>query len=60
MVECVILCGQTLMVLTYIFFKKLDIQGWVLSPRGAGYLFGGDITDEFNRTNNIELICRAH
>lgn len=31
-----------------------------MSPRGAGYLFGGDVVDEFNRKNNIDLICRAH
>ena len=28
--------------------------------KGAGYLFGGDIVEQFNRQNNIELICRAH
>lgn len=22
-----------------------DIEGWGLSPRGAGYLFGGDVVD---------------
>lgn len=37
-----------------------DIEGWGLSPRGAGYLFGGDICTNFNHTNKIELICRAH
>lgn len=37
-----------------------DIEGWGLSPRGAGYIFGGDVVEEFNRTNNIDLICRAH
>ena len=37
-----------------------DIDGWGLSPRGAGYLFGGDITAQFNQTNKIELIGRAH
>jgi len=37
-----------------------DIDGWGLSPRGAGYLFGGSIAKNFNRTNNIDLICRAH
>lgn len=31
-----------------------------MSPRGAGYLFGGDIVDVFNRNNNIDLIARAH
>lgn len=43
-------------------FKKLilDIEGFSLSPRGAGYIFGGDVVEKFNRTNNVELICRAH
>lgn len=40
--------------------RYTEIEGWNLSPRGAGYLFGGDVVDEFNRKNNIELICRAH
>jgi serine/threonine-protein phosphatase 4 catalytic subunit len=25
-----------------------DIEGWGLSPRGAGYLFGGDVVAKFN------------
>ena len=37
-----------------------DIDGWGLSPRGAGYLFGGDVVSQFSSTNNIELIARAH
>jgi len=37
-----------------------DIDGWGLSPRGAGYLFGGDVVQQFNATNAIELIARAH
>jgi len=37
-----------------------DIDGWGLSPRGAGYLFGGDVVESFNNTNNLNLICRAH
>ena len=37
-----------------------DIDGWGLSPRGAGYLFGGDVVTQFNTTNNIDLIARAH
>lgn len=37
-----------------------DIEGWGLSPRGAGYLFGGDVCASFNQTNRIELIARAH
>jgi hypothetical protein len=37
-----------------------EIQGWGLSPRGAGYLFGADITKSFTHTNAIDLIARAH
>ncbi|KAI9101869.1 Metallo-dependent phosphatase-like protein [Phlyctochytrium arcticum] len=37
-----------------------EIDGWGLSPRGAGYLFGGDIVDNFVHNNNLELIARAH
>ena len=34
--------------------------GWGISPRGAGYIFGNDIVDQFNRVNNIHQICRSH
>lgn len=37
-----------------------DITGWGLSPRGAGFLFGGDITKAFAHHNAIDLIARAH
>jgi len=37
-----------------------DIEGWGLSPRGAGYLFGGDVVAKFNEINKIDLIARAH
>ncbi|KAH6889562.1 Metallo-dependent phosphatase-like protein [Coprinopsis sp. MPI-PUGE-AT-0042] len=37
-----------------------DISGWGLSPRGAGFLFGADITRIFTHNNAIELITRAH
>ena len=37
-----------------------DIEAWAVSNRGAGYLFGGKVVDEFNRINNLSLICRAH
>lgn len=37
-----------------------DIDGWGLSPRGAGFLFGANVVDQFNSSNKIELICRAH
>ncbi|RKU46763.1 hypothetical protein DL546_005226 [Coniochaeta pulveracea] len=37
-----------------------DIDGWGLSPRGAGFLFGADIVKEFNYKNDLSLIARAH
>ncbi|RHZ81746.1 hypothetical protein Glove_117g500 [Diversispora epigaea] len=37
-----------------------DIEGWGLSPRGAGYLFGGDVVERYLHNNNLELIARAH
>jgi len=37
-----------------------DIAGWGLSPRGAGFLFGADITKKFAHDNAIDLIARAH
>lgn len=39
---------------------SLDIKSWGLSPRGAGYLFGGDVTKSFVHSNAIDLIARAH
>ena len=37
-----------------------DIAGWGLSPRGAGYLFGADIAQQFCALNRVSLIARAH
>ncbi|GAB4813680.1 hypothetical protein N2152v2_000726 [Parachlorella kessleri] len=37
-----------------------DIESWAVSPRGAGWLFGGRVVSEFNRINGLELVCRAH
>lgn len=37
-----------------------DIQGWGVSPRGAGFLFGGDVVGMFNEQNGLEMIARAH
>ena len=33
---------------------------WQMSPRGAGYLFGQRVTDEFHHVNNLQLMARAH
>lgn len=37
-----------------------DRFGWGLSPRGAGYTFGQDISEQFNHVNGLKLIARAH
>ena len=37
-----------------------DRGGWGISPRGAGYTFGQDISETFNHHNNLTLISRAH
>ena len=37
-----------------------EIEGWGLSPRGAGFLFGADIVEHFNHKNDLSLIARAH
>ena len=37
-----------------------DQIGWGISPRGAGYTFGKDITNRFNHANGITLIARSH
>jgi diadenosine tetraphosphatase ApaH/serine/threonine PP2A family protein phosphatase len=37
-----------------------EIEGWGLSPRGAGFLFGADIVRHFNHNNDLSLIARAH
>ena len=37
-----------------------DMSGWAESPRGAGFIFGKDITDQFLRHNGLTQIVRAH
>jgi diadenosine tetraphosphatase ApaH/serine/threonine PP2A family protein phosphatase len=51
-----------------------DVEAWQVSPRGAGWLFGGKVTAEvsqitpggkctdgqFNHINGLNLIARAH
>lgn len=37
-----------------------DRCGWGISPRGAGYTFGQDISEQFNHTNGLTLVARAH
>lgn len=37
-----------------------EIEGWGYSPRGAGYLFGADVVEQFLHKNNLDFIARAH
>lgn len=37
-----------------------EIEGWGLSPRGAGFLFGADIVRQFNHRNDLSMVARAH
>ncbi|KAF6205680.1 hypothetical protein GE061_019853 [Apolygus lucorum] len=37
-----------------------DVETWSISPRGAGWLFGAQVTHEFMDVNKLKLICRAH
>lgn len=39
---------------------RIEIHGWAVNQRGAGYTFGGDMVQKFNHENNLKLICRAH
>merc|ERR1719499_1878403 len=36
------------------------LEGWGLSPRGAGYLFGQSVVKKFLLVNKLSLIARAH
>lgn len=36
------------------------VEGFKISERGAGYVFGELVVDKFLHTNNIESIVRAH
>lgn len=35
-------------------------SGFMISPRGAGYVFGKEVTRKFLEMNNLSHICRAH
>lgn len=37
-----------------------DRSGWGISPRGAGFTFGVDISQQFNERNGLGLVSRAH
>ena len=37
-----------------------DIETWIISCRGAGWIYGWKVVDEFTHINGLQLICRAH
>jgi len=37
-----------------------EVDNWSMSPRGAGWLFGAKVTEDFMNINSLDLICRAH
>lgn len=37
-----------------------NVPSFTISPRGAGFLFGDNAVKQFNRSNKLNLICRAH
>ena len=37
-----------------------DRNGWGISPRGAGFVWGYDCSDEFLYENNLMFVARAH
>ncbi len=37
-----------------------DRQGWGISPRGAGFTFGQDVSEQYNQRNGLMLVARAH
>lgn len=37
-----------------------DRSGWGISPRGAGFTFGADVSSQFNERNNLNFVSRAH
>ena len=37
-----------------------QIEGWSVSGRGAGYIFGRDTVEQFCHNNGLGLIARAH
>jgi len=42
------------------FTSDIDRSDFLISPRGAGYVFGREITRKFLEINGLGHICRAH
>ena len=62
-ISSVVLCNVPLSVwlaCDILWSDPDDRCGWGISPRGAGYTFGQDVSETFNHTNGLKLIARAH
>ena len=52
--------SKVVLISSYAYYLFADTMGWGVSPRGAGFLFGSDVVAQFNDTNGLDMICRAH
>ena len=44
-----------------VLWSDPDVRtGWGRSPRGAGYIFGQDVTEGFLKRNALKMIVRGH
>ncbi|KAJ9124869.1 sporulation-induced protein [Naganishia onofrii] len=55
-----LICNGIAAYLDLMWSDPDDIDTWSVSPRGAGWLFGAKVTQEFNHINGLSLIARAH
>lgn len=37
-----------------------EVDTWAINTRGAGWIFGKRVTNDFNYINGLDLIARAH
>lgn len=60
-ISCVCSCCVCCCLCSDLLWSDPDDRcGWGISPRGAGYTFGQDISEQFNHNNGLTLIARAH
>ena len=39
---------------------EIEMKGFRISPRGVGFLFGGDTVEKFVEVNKLDCVVRAH
>jgi len=60
---CAIYCGLIPMIKDQVNQMRniiFTVKGWGISPRGAGYTFGPDVSQQFIHKNKLKLVARAH